>query len=62
MGGSESDSLTFLGGNLLLLGGLLLLIFVYLVILIRKRWKEGFLHTTEIERERKKREEDAKGR
>ena len=45
-----------------MLGGLLLLIFVYLVILIRKRWKEGFLHTAEIEKERKRREEEAKGR
>ena len=60
MGGSDTDSLTFLGGNLLLLGGLLLLIFIYLVILIRKRWKEGFLHTTEIEKERKRREQEAK--
>ena len=42
MDGSDSDSLTFLGNNLLLLGGLLLLIFVYLVILIRKRWKRRF--------------------
>jgi len=60
MGGSENDGLTFLGGNLLLLGGLLLLIFIYLVILIRKRWREGFLHTGEIEKERKKREQEAK--
>ena len=60
MGGSDNDSLTFLGGNLLLLGGLLLLIFIYLVILIRKRWREGFLHTTEIEKERKKREQKEK--
>ena len=59
MDGSDSDSLTFLGNNLLLLGGLLLLIFVYLVILIRKRWKEGFLHTGEIEKERKRKEQEA---
>ena len=59
MDGSDGDSLTFLGNNLLLLGGLLLLIFVYLVILIRKRWKEGFLHTGEIEKERKRKEQEA---
>lgn len=59
MDGSDSDSLTFLGNNLLLLGGLLLLIFVYLVVLIRKRWREGFLHTNEIEKERKRKEQEA---
>ena len=59
MDGSDSESLTFLGNNLLLLGGLLLLIFVYLVILIRKRWREGFLHTNEIEKERKRKEQEA---
>jgi hypothetical protein len=59
MDGSDSESLTFLGNNLLLLGGLLLLIFIYLVILIRKRWREGFLHTNEIEKERKRKEQEA---
>ena len=53
MGGPESESVTFLGLNLLIIAGVTLLIFVYLVLLIRKRWKQGFLHTSELEKEKK---------
>lgn len=35
----------FLQKNLILIGFILIAIFVYLVLLIRKRWKQGFLHT-----------------
>ena len=42
-----------LGLNLLIIPGVGLLIFVYLLLLIRKRWKQGFLHTSELEKEKK---------
>jgi hypothetical protein len=35
----------FLKQNLILIGVVFLVIFAYLVLLIRKRWKRGFLHT-----------------
>ena len=44
MGGVDSESISFLGMNLLLIAGVGLLIFLYFVLLIRKRWKENFLH------------------
>ena len=44
MGGTDSEGVTFLGLNLILLGVVGLLIFAYLVMLIRKRWKHNFLH------------------
>ena len=38
------EGVDFLGMNLIAIGGIGLLIFVYLVLLIRKRWKQNFLH------------------
>jgi hypothetical protein len=38
------EGVDFLGLNFIALGGIGLLIFVYLVLLIRKRWKQNFLH------------------
>jgi hypothetical protein len=35
---------SFIGDNLLLIGIIFLAIFIYLVLLIRKRWKDNFLH------------------
>lgn len=43
----SSPVLEFLLANVLLIAGLLLLIFIYLVLLIRKRWKNNFLHPQE---------------
>jgi hypothetical protein len=40
----ETESISFLGMNFLLIAGVGLLIFTYFVLLIRKRWKENFLH------------------
>lgn len=37
----------FLGQNIIIIGAVLLAAFVYLIILIRKRWKHGFLHKNE---------------
>ncbi len=34
----------FVKSNLILIGGILLVIFVYLILLIRKRWKQDFMH------------------
>jgi hypothetical protein len=52
MGGSESVS--FLGLNILIIAAVLLLIFVYLVFLIRKRWKANFLHPESSDMKKKK--------
>jgi hypothetical protein len=38
------EGVDFLGLNFIAIGGIGLLIFVYLVLLIRKRWKQNFLH------------------
>ncbi len=38
------EGVDFLGLNFLAIGGIGLLIFLYLVLLIRKRWKKNFLH------------------
>jgi hypothetical protein len=32
-----------------------LVVFIYLVLIIRKRWKQNFLHVSEIEKEKQKR-------
>lgn len=38
------ESVDFLSLNFIAIGAIGLLIFVYLVLLIRKRWKQNFLH------------------
>ena len=38
------EGVDFLGLNFIAIGAIGLLIFVYLVLLIRKRWKQNFLH------------------
>jgi hypothetical protein len=43
----SSPVFEFFLANVLLIAGLLLLIFIYLVLLIRKRWKNNFLHPQE---------------
>jgi hypothetical protein len=40
----DKESVSFLGWNIILICCVLLLIFGYLVMLIRKRWKQGFVH------------------
>jgi len=40
----ETDIVSFVGQNLLLVGIIGLLIFVFFVMLTRKRWKANFLH------------------
>jgi hypothetical protein len=52
MDGAGTDGVSFLTLNLLLIAGVFLLIFVYFVLLIRKRWKQGFLH--QVDEKKKK--------
>lgn len=40
------EGVDFISMNFIAIGGIGLLIFVYLVLLIRKRWKQNFLHQT----------------
>jgi len=47
-----SPVVEFFLSNLLLIAGLSLLIFVYLVLLIRKRWKNNFLHPQPTDRKK----------
>lgn len=42
--GPDSDAVSFVGWNLLLVAGVGLLIFIFFVFLTRKRWKANFLH------------------
>lgn len=56
MSGQEPDTVSFVGMNLLLIGVVGLLIFAYFVLLIRKRWKQGFLHQVDEKKEKKKEE------
>jgi hypothetical protein len=47
MNGPETDAVSFVGMNLLLVGGVGLFIFIFFVLLTRKRWKANFLHPSE---------------
>lgn len=40
----SNEGIDFIGQNLIAIGIIGLLMFVYLVFLIRKRWRKGFLH------------------
>ncbi len=46
----NSEGVTFLGENLIAIAAIGLLMFVYLVLLVRKRWKKGFLHEKEVKK------------
>jgi hypothetical protein len=54
MGGADSEGVSFLGLNIIVIGIVLLFIFAYFVLLIRKRWKAGFLHSVDPKKEEKK--------
>lgn len=43
----SNEGIDFIGQNLIAIGIIGLLMFVYLVFLIRKRWRKGFLHDSE---------------
>ena len=45
----DSQSVSFLGLNFILIGAVARVIFAYLVLLIRKRWKKNFLHDVDEE-------------
>jgi hypothetical protein len=40
----NNDSFSFIGMNLITIAVIGLLMFVYLIFLVRKRWRKGFLH------------------
>ncbi len=46
----DSHGISFLGENLLAIGIIGLLMFVYLVLLVRKRWRKGFMHDKEVKK------------
>ena len=48
------EGVNFIGLNIILIGVVALAIFAYLVMLIRKRWKKGFLHDTQVRPKGKK--------
>jgi len=50
----DSQSVDFLGLNIILISVVALVIFGYLVMLIRKRWKKNFLHDAEDTKDEKK--------
>ena len=43
----DNQGMDFIGQNLIAIGIIGLLMFIYLILLIRKRWKRGFLHDQE---------------
>jgi len=55
--GPETDAVSFVGWNLLLIGGIGLLIFIFFVLLTRKRWKANFLHPPDPDKDKKKEEQ-----
>jgi hypothetical protein len=55
MDGVGNDSMSFIWQNVLLISAVFLVVFIYLVLIIRKRWKQNFLHVSEIEKEKQKR-------
>jgi len=44
MGEQDPQNVNFLGLNIVILGVFALVVFGYLLVIIRKRWKTGFLH------------------
>jgi hypothetical protein len=47
----DPQGVGFLGQNIVLIGIVVLVIFGYFVMLIRKRWKQNFLHSKSKERD-----------
>jgi hypothetical protein len=52
MSGADSETIQFVGLNIIVIAVVLLLLFGYLVLLIRKRWKANFLHPVDPKKER----------
>ena len=48
------EGVNFIGLNIILIGVVALAIFAYLVMLIRKRWRKGFLHDAQARPKGKK--------
>jgi hypothetical protein len=54
MGGTDSETVQFVGLNIIVIVVVLLFLFAYLVLLIRKRWKANFLHPSDPKKEQTK--------
>lgn len=59
--GPETDTVSFVGQNLLLIGIVGLLIFVFFLLLTRKRWKANFLHPPDSHSDKKKSDQRGDG-
>jgi Flp pilus assembly protein CpaB len=53
MGDQDSQGFNFLAANVILILAVLLVIFGYLVLLIRKRWRQNFLHSADKREDQK---------
>lgn len=54
MGGTDSETVQFVGLNIIVIIVVLLFLFAYLILLIRKRWKANFLHPSDSKKEQPK--------
>ena len=44
----DPEGVSYIGLNIIVISVVALAIFAYLVMLIRKRWKKGFLHDAQV--------------
>ncbi len=54
MDGADSETVQFVGLNIIVITVVLLFLFAYLILLIRKRWKANFLHPADTKKDEKK--------
>ena len=54
MSGADSETVQFVGLNIIVIAVVLLFLFGYLVLLIRKRWKANFLHPVDPKKQQGK--------
>jgi hypothetical protein len=54
MSGTDSETVQFVGLNIIVITVVLLFLFAYLILLIRKRWKANFLHPPDSKKDQPK--------